>query len=382
MRIASPNVVSQGRRSVNLETKRTLIRVGALVAFALVVLWVLRTLESVTTMLMVSFLLAYLIDPVVRRLESLGLRRSVAVGSLLLCTGLAFVVFLLFVVPVMVEEIVGLVQKAPRYWTVVQNSIMSALQALHVEPPKNWGDATALIAAKWQQLAPGVSKIADSIGAAALKVFSSTLGLVTIVIHLILIPVLVYYFSMSFDQIKNSVVDLIPSYLRGEIVEKLQRIDRALAGFVRGQLVICTILAALYSIGFLLVGIDVPIFLGVSSGYLFMIPYVGTVVALVGGAFLAFVKHGDLAHPLFVVAWISVVQLLESYVLTPRIVGEAVGLHPLTYILALIIGAQLFGFVGLLLAIPSAAALKVLIETAIQIYKRSDIYRDRKLDEA
>ena len=116
--------------------------------------------------------------------------------------------------------------------------------------------------------------------------------------------------------------------------------------------------------------------LGITSGVLWIITYLGTILAVVGGSAIALAKFGDLTHVLYVLGWIGMVQVLEGYVLTPRIVGKAIGLNPVVYILALLAGAQLFGFVGLLVAIPVTAILKVLLLSVIEVYRNSYLYQE------
>lgn len=212
-------------------------------------------------------------------------------------------------------------------------------------------------------------------------VFRSTLAVISALIHIILVPVLAYYFLVSFKGLKAQTTELIPPYARENVLAKLREMDQAVSGFVRGQLTICFILAVLYSIGFLLIGIDMPIVLGLTSGLLFIIPYVGTMFGIVSGCLMALAKFGDIIHVLYVVLWIAAVQLLEGYILTPRIVGRATGLHPVVYIVALLAGAKLFGFVGMLVAIPAAAVIKVLLKAAVEAYRKSDLYQNRDLQD-
>jgi predicted PurR-regulated permease PerM len=124
-----------------------------------------------------------------------------------------------------------------------------------------------------------------------------------------------------------------------------------------------------------------PIVLGLTSGLLFIIPYVGTMFGIVSGCLMALAKFGDIIHVLYVVLWIAAVQLLEGYILIPRIVGRATGLHPVVYIVALLAGAKLFGFVGMLVAIPAAAVIKVLLKAAVEAYRKSDLYQNRDLQD-
>lgn len=359
-----------------------MIRAGAAVALILVVIWLMRALESVTSMLLLSFFLAYVLNPPANWLVAWKVPRPLAALTLvggLIATGL---LILLIVVPSIVEEIVSFVSVAPQYFSALKDYVLRILAHYDITPPENWDQVFAMIWDEAQGWLPNVRSLANPVGVIVKTVFKSTLTLISVVLHCILIPVLVYYLLVSFDNIKAEIKELIPPYARERVLEKLGEMDLALSGFVRGQVIICLILAVLYSLGFVLIGIDLPLVIGIVSGLLFIIPYVGTLIGLVAGSLMALAKYGDITHVLYVIGWIAAVQTVEGYILTPRIVGHAVGLHPVVYIVALIAGAQLFGFVGMLVAIPAAAILKVLIKTGVEIYRQSDVYQDRKLEDA
>ncbi len=354
-------------------TRQTLIRLGAGIGFCLILLWFMRALESITTIVLVAFFMAYILDPLVGKLEAWRIPRPVAVLLVILSGAGVSVLALLFVIPSIIAEVASFVNAAPHYFEKLQVWTLATLESLDIELPRDWGQVQAYLMDKWKLYLPKMADVSTRVFA---SVFQSTLSFASALIHILMIPILAYYFMTSFESIKAGMADMIPPYARETVLEKLSQIDTVLAAFVRGQLTICSILAVLYSIGFLIVGIDLAIVLGLLGGGLFIIPYFGTAVALVGATGMALVKFGDLAHVLYVVAWITVVQLFESYVFTPRIVGDAVGLHPVVYILALLIGAKLFGFVGLLVAIPVAAILKVFLVTGVEMYRNSYLYKD------
>lgn len=360
--------------------RRTLIRLAAALAFVFVLVWFMSALESVTTMVLVSFFFAYLLDPAANRLEKWRVARSIGALALIVAGLLAVVLLFLFLVPSVVREVSDFVARAPHYMAVLKDRLLAALQEFQLRHPEDWDRAAEWIYGQVKQLLPGLRQIVDPLARFAGTVFKSTLGILSTLVYLLLIPVLAYYLLVSFPQIRKETTDLIPPYARDAVLGKLREIDLVLSGFVRGQLTICCILAVLYSLGFVLIGIDLAIVLGVGAGLLFIIPYVGTMVGLVGGSLMALAQYGDVRHVLYVVGWIALVQTFEGYVLTPRIVGHAVGLHPVAYILALIIGANLFGFVGMLVAIPTAAVLKVLLKSGVEFYRRSDVYQDRRIE--
>ncbi len=357
-------------------TGRTLIRIGAGICFFIVLIWFMRLIESVTIMVLVSFFLAYLLDPLADRLEAWGIRRSFAALIIILAFFMAVVGVLLFIIPVIVVEVSRFAASTPKYFSALQRHFFELVERFGISGLDTWESIWPLVMEKGRELLAKLPTLADPLARFTGAIFRSTLGLISLLVYLLLIPVLVYYFLVSYDNIRDEILDLIPRYMRAPVVEKLYQIDRVLAGFIRGQVTICCILAVLYSIGFVIIGIDLAIVLGVVSGLLFIIPYVGTMIGLVGGSLMALAQGGGMVQVAYVVCWIAGVQVLEGYVLTPRIVGEATGLHPVAYILALIIGANLLGFVGMLVAIPVAAVLKVFLTSALEWYRESYLYQD------
>lgn len=362
------------------QARMTLIRAGAGSAFFVLLIWLMIELESVTTMVMVAFFLAYILNPVVSRLESWGIGRPLASLLMLLLWFALIVGILLILIPAIAGEIAEFSRRIPRYLAVAQDlaaQLLQFAQTLNLDVPKDWGELNQMVLERARVVVPKVINSAANIFSRILaSVFKSTLSIISTLVYVLLVPIIAYYLLASFNKIRDGITDLIPPYARKPVLEKLRQIDRVLAGFVRGQLTIALILACLYTLGFLLIGIDLAVVLGVSAGILFVVPYLGTMVGVIGGSAMALVQYGDAQHVAYVLGWIIAVQVGESYVLTPRIVGHAIGLHPVVYILALIIGANLFGFVGMLVAIPVAAVLKVLLVTAAEAYRNSYLYKD------
>jgi predicted PurR-regulated permease PerM len=146
------------------------------------------------------------------------------------------------------------------------------------------------------------------------------------------------------------------------------------AGFIRGQLVVCLVLAVLYAVGFSVIGIDLALVIGLTAGLLALIPYVGGAVALVSASLMCVFQFGFGVELLMVIGWYAIVQGLEGFVLTPRIVGESLGLHPVTVIVALLVGGNLLGFLGLLVAVPAAAVIQVFAAEGLAAYRESALY--------
>ncbi|MDQ7784768.1 MAG: AI-2E family transporter [Desulfomonilaceae bacterium] len=357
--------------------RRTLIRFTAALAFVVVLVWLMVALESVTTMVMVAFFLAYILNPLTNYLQNRRVPRSIA-AFLVVLTGVSCIVaIVLALLPALIGEIVNFASQAPRYFAALHQLALKAAEIVDIRIPENWSQVVDLLIARGREMLPNIAKSATGIVSQVVSsVFRSTMSVLSVVVHVILVPVIAYYLLVSFEDIRKGIVDLIPPYTREPIVDKLRKIDMVLASFIRGQLTIAAILGVLYSLGFIVIGIDLALVIGVVSGILWIVPYLGTLIAVVAGSAMALAQFGDLVHVAYVCFWIAGVQLLESYVLTPKIVGEAIGLHPVVYILALIVGANLFGFVGMLVAIPVTAVLKVLLVSATEAYRASYLYSD------
>ncbi len=353
--------------------KRTLIRVAVGLVFLVLFLKVLSLLSTIATVVLVSMAFAYILNPVVNKLHSYGVERPA--GALLLVVTGTFVLIVAFilVMPAIIRELVSFAASWPKYFLAIHGKVLTILERFNIETPQQWDEIGTLVLEKGKALLPDV---ADPLARIVNSVFTSTLFVLSSLFYVLLIPVLTYYLMISFEDIKNYVVGLIPPYLRSATLDKLLKIDAALAGFIRGQLTICLILALLYSIGLIGIGIDLPIVIGTTAGALFIVPYLGTIVGLTLGSLMALANFGDFAHVLYVWLWIGAVQLLEGYVLTPNIVGHAVGLHPVVYIIAIIAGGNLFGIMGMLLAIPVTATMKVIAVTLIEAYKKSYLYQE------
>ncbi|HWI40243.1 MAG TPA: AI-2E family transporter, partial [Verrucomicrobiae bacterium] len=206
--------------------------------------------------------------------------------------------------------------------------------------------------------------------------FSSTLAFLLGMVNYLVIPVYLLYLLAEYPALKPGLLQLSPARYRALFARKLEEIGGILSAFVRGQLSVCAILAVLYSVGLYLIGIDLAVVIGTLGGVTFIIPYFGTIIAVVRSMAVAAVKFHDLLHPLLCVGWIALVQCVESWVITPNLVGNRVGIHPIVALLAILIGGQAFGLLGMLLAIPIVAVVKILGRTVMELYRESGFYRE------
>ena len=232
------------------QAKRSLIRVGALLAFGFILVWLMQALESVTTLLMVSFFLAYILNPAVNWLKAHKVPRGLATILLMAIFFLAVFLLLIFIIPSIVEEIRAFAVVVPKYVSVLLERLNEARAKLNLPLPETSDDIASIVLDRWRQFLANLPKLANLLTPLLGTIFKSTLGLISYLLYVILIPILVYYMLASFDSTVRNFKELIPPYLRDQVLERLLEIDRALAGFVRGQVLICLILAGLYSLGF------------------------------------------------------------------------------------------------------------------------------------
>ncbi len=212
-------------------------------------------------------------------------------------------------------------------------------------------------------------QILSSLSHVVAGTLASLQGLFTVVLNLVVIPVATFYFLRDIDRMRAAFPRFLPVSYRDWIMAKLGEIDTLLASFVRGQLLAALILMVLYTIGLWLVGAPSAVLLGLLTGATSVIPFMGLVVGLVPSLLLTFLRFHDWQHVVGVVAVFVVVHLLEGNVITPKVLGERLGLHPVVVLLALLVGGDLFGFLGILLAVPAAAVIKVLWRDVLAFYR-------------
>jgi predicted PurR-regulated permease PerM len=335
-------------------------------AVVLAILWVLK---AALTPLAAAFVIAYFFDPIVDRFEVRRVKRSVAVALLVVLMGGGLAALFLFLLPRLQREIMALAERLPGYLERVTTIMIPELEGrFGIELPRTLTQVVERIRAG--ELPLPFDAILDLLSGSV----AYLTGTVTALIGLLVIPILAYYLLVSFDEITTRIGEWIPPRHRGYVIEKARTVDRLISGFLRGQLLVASVLGILYAVGFSVIGIDLAIGIGFLAGVLALVPYLGNVVALGTASVLCVLKFGFDAHLLAVFVWYVLVQNLEGFVLTPRIVGKSVGLHPALVIVALLIGGDLFGFLGLLVAVPLAAVVKVFAEELLAAYRNSSLF--------
>jgi predicted PurR-regulated permease PerM len=324
--------------------------------------------------LLIALILAYLMDPLVERLVRWRMNRTLSILFIFLLVLVGGGLILAFLFMRLRTEVAGVQINLPEYANRLYAAIPPDLKLrLDIETPEKVYQHMNAIFNEMRSGALGLLKEAFAL---LTRAFASTLGLVLAVLGYFITPVYLFYFLKDLPEIRSRLEGMIPLRYRVPVAVRMHEINEVLSAFVRGQLLVCVFLAVMYSLGFAVIGIDLGVFIGTLSGFAFIIPYFGTFLGIVLSTAMAALKFHDLLHPLLCVVWIGFVQAIESGIITPKIVGDKVGIHPVIAILALFIGGQLFGILGMLLAIPAAAVLKVFLVVLLERYRRSAFYSE------
>ncbi len=342
----------------------------------LVVLVLLWALGNVMLPFVLGAAIAYLLDPVADRLQRLGLSRVLAVSIITLVALLIFVVLILLVVPSLINQTSALINTAPELFARLQSWLTARFPEL-IEPDsmirQQLGAIGETIQARGGELVNGL--------------LNSARSLVSIIILLVIVPVVAFYLLLDWDNMIAKIDGLLPRDHIAVVRQLARDIDHTLASFLRGQGTVCLILGTFYAVSLMLAGLNFGLIVGFIAGVITFIPYVG---ALVGGVLaigLALFQFwgidGETTNWLrigIVGAIFATGQFLEGNVLTPKLVGSSVGLHPVWLIFALSVFGSLFGFVGMLVAVPLAAIIGVVARYGIARYKDSLLFQGQSKD--
>ncbi len=346
--------------------QRHLIFWSAALALFIAALWLL---SPVMLPFVAGIVLAYLLNPATRRLERIGINRAAAGLAIILLVVIALVVLVLLLTPVLAAQFSAFIDKLPGYVT--------RLQTLLSESGHEW--LTKYFGEKLPDSSKTLSELVTQ-GAGWLAAFLRSLwsggqALVSIFSLLVVTPVVAFYLLCDWDRMIAHIDGWVPLRQQETVRGLAREIDAAVAGFVRGQTSICLILGVYYAIALAIVGLNFGVLIGLIAGFLTFVPYVGSLTGLIVALGVAVAQFWPSWGPILAVLVIFVVgQFMEGYVLAPKLVGERVGLHPVWLMFALFAFGYLFGFVGLLVAVPLAAAIGVLTRFAIRQYLASPIY--------
>lgn len=338
--------------------------IGALVIFVIM----LYLLRDVLLPFVAGMAVAYFLDPVCDWLESHGMSRTAATT---LVTAIFFVVFILFlawVLPAAFHEISALARRLPSYFAALKDKATPLFQLL-----QQFIDGQEI--SGLSDKAAGFSgQIFETVGQLT-KRFVSGIGAVLNVISLIVLtPIVTFYMLRDWDRMVAKIDGWLPRPDAETVRQLAREIDATLSGFARGQIMVCVLLGTFYAIGLALTGLEFGLIIGFLTGLISFIPYFGMILGFAIGMAVAIAQFDSFIWIGMVAAVFGIGQVLEGYILTPRLIGGRVGLHPVWIIFALMAGGALFGFLGVLIAVPVTAVIGVLTRFSLKKYMASPLY--------
>jgi len=342
------------------------------IAAAIVFLLLLWLLNNILLPFVVGIVVAYFLDPLVSRLTRSGMSRTWATTLVTIVAALLAVGVAMAILPPVFSQVQGLIVNAPQYTVKLATRVMPL-----IEPVREKLDLPPLSVQEIQsEVSQRAGQVLSLLGSIAGQVAQRGLALVNLLSLLFLTPVVTFYLLRDWERVVDALDGALPLDLADTIRGLARESNAAIAGYLRGQALVCITLASIYAIGLSLVGLQFGLVIGLIAGAISFIPFVGTFVGAVMALGMALVQ--------FPPDWIGVAkvalvflfgQAMEGNVLSPKLVGDRVGLHPVWIMFALLAGGSLFGFVGVLIAVPVAAVIGVIMRHLLRRYRESAIYR-------
>ncbi|MBQ4084398.1 MAG: AI-2E family transporter [Alphaproteobacteria bacterium] len=340
-------------------------------AFAILFGLTLYGVRGILFPFVLSFVLAYLLNPISEKL-AVKTKMPVLAPFFVVAGGIVLILLsLMLLIPILQTQVTAFADKVPSYASALWQKILPMLNEL-----EGYMDEGRLETLR-QSLSGKSTLILREVGKAMMSLFSGGMVLFDVATFVIITPVITYYLLADWNKITAQVENLFPRPYVKPINKRLKQIDTLLSAFVRGQAMVCLFLALFYGVGLTLIGVDLGFAVGFLAGVFSFVPYMGTMTGFVLSLLLALTQGAS--WPLFalIVAVFLIGQFIEGYILTPKLVGDKVGLHPAWIIFALFAGGALFGFTGVLLAVPLFTILKVVGQVVIEAYQKTAFYKGK-----
>ena len=346
-------------------------------ALAIAIGGLIWLLAPILTPFVISALLAWMGDPMVARLERSGRSRSTAVILVFTLMALILVLAVLVLVPLLEDQLNQLLDWLPNLanWITV-TAVPWIEQRFHVQI-RHYVDPQVLVTllkSHWQQAGGVVATVLGGISKSGLTILHW-------ITNIALVPVLTFYFLRDWRELLTSLRELVPRPLEATILRLAKESDEVLGGFLRGQLSVMVSMGVIYATGLSLIGIQFGILIGFVAGLVSFVPYLGAIIGVSSALIAAMVQYGDVTHLLLVLTVFGIGLTAEGFLLVPWMVGDRIGLHPVAVIFSIMAGGELFGFLGVLLALPTAAVAMVGLRFAHQRYTESHLYGAEVTDE-
>jgi predicted PurR-regulated permease PerM len=345
------------------------LRRYALPAAILGALLLAYALRGVLVPLFFAFLVAYALDPIVDKLEAWRVPRPLGALLVMLTLVAGVVLVAIFVVPRLIDELVDASRRLPEQLLSLHARVDAWLLARwHYRLPSTWAELSSKYGTLIRDSLPEVSRISGAL--------FGTVSAIFVVLGTLIVPIFALYLLIDFNRVVARTATLVPRRWAPDVNRLAREIHGTLGRYVRGQLIANVVLATLYATGLWLTGVRLGIAIGVMTGFLSFVPYVGLGSGTLLAVLMALLDWHGTGQLVGVVVVMSTVGLLDAMMITPRIVGGSVGLKPLEVLLTMMAAATLFGFLGVLLAVPLGAVLKIIVGHAVEAYLESDFYAE------
>ena len=317
----------------------------------------------------ISFIIAYILQPLINiPCSKYNISRTIVASVIFIIFISAFIFLLVTLFPLISQQISSLISKIPTYKYYIQTEV------------------TPILIAKISAIDPA---IADRIKSSLQTLISSIFSIITMLTNniwfytiatinkialILLIPIILFYFLRDWSKMMSDLELLLPLQEKSKVREILFSINKLLSAYIRGQMNICLLLSCFYGIGLSMIGLELSILLGILSGILIIIPFIGTLISFILAIIIGYISFGLKIKLSYIILLYIIGNIIESYILTPKIIGDKIGLHPLWIMFSVFASGALFGFIGIFFAIPIAGIIKVLFLAGVQLYKASKIY--------
>ena len=337
---------------------------------AAVLVSLLYLLAPVLTPFLVATLLAYLGDPLIDRLEARKLSRSWAVTLVFGVIIVGLLLLLLLLIPLSAHQFKSLMHKLPVYLDWLQTSVVPWLNnALGI-------DSTLFELTQLRdRLLTYAREIGDLAGSLLESLRASSTVVFTWIANLVLVPVVTFYLLRDWDLLVARVRDLLPRRVEPTVSKLAREADEVIGAFLRGQFIVMAALGVIYSVGLAIIGLDFSLLIGMLAGLVSFVPYLGLIVGILAASIAALLQFHSFLSLIPVLIVFGVGQFISDFFLTPKLVGDRIGLHPVAVMFAVLAGGHLFGFLGILLGLPVAAVIVVVLRHAHDEYLKSGLYQ-------
>ena len=357
------------------------VRLAATLAAVVLVVRALGDVREVLTPFVIAFALAYFLNPLVTAMERMVSRgggrlhpRTAAVVLIALLVVLVLVCMVVFVIPAVYHQVSEAVRRLPDWLRALRGRLEPLYQRLNLRYPEQTEEVRQRVMAALHERLPG---LVAPMTHAATRAFTSLLAFVLAVLHLLVIPVFTLYLLHDMNRIQHALSELVPPRHRPYVYSRMSQVDDRLSAFARGLVTMCLIMGSFYAVTFTLLGVPMGLLVGFVMGFFHMIPFMAGALGLPIVLVLSWVDDQSPKRLIGIVTLFVVSNLAEHNVLSPRLVGQRIGLHPVVVILAVLIGGTAFGFFGMLVALPTTAALSVFWPDLREAYLQSAFYQGR-----